>query len=69
MWGWLIYPAVYLVYILARGAISAVYPYPFVDVSLLGYRGVLVNTVVFTLIFVGLGLLAVAFTRRTAKSI
>jgi hypothetical protein len=69
VWGWLVYPAVYLVYILARGAVSGVYPYPFVDVNLSGYRGVLVNTLVFTSVFVGLGLLAVAFTRRTAKSI
>ncbi len=68
VWGWLVYPAVYLMYILARGAVSGLYPYPFVDVNQLGYRGVLVNTVVFTSVFVGLGLLAVAFTRRRAKA-
>lgn len=68
VWGWLVYPAVYLVYILARGAVSGLYPYPFVDVNALGYRGVLVNTVVFTMVFAGLGLVAVAFTRWTAKA-
>ena len=36
---WLAYPAVYLVYILARGAMSGLYPYPFVDVNVLGYGG------------------------------
>ena len=39
---WLIYPGVYLVYILARGAVSGLYPYPFVDVNVLGYGGVVV---------------------------
>ena len=38
---WLAYPGVYLVYILARGAVSGLYPYPFVDVNVLGYAGVL----------------------------
>ena len=38
--GWLAYPGVYLVYILARGAVSGLYPYPFVDVKVLGYGGV-----------------------------
>lgn len=48
--GWLIYPFVYLVYILFRGTISGFYPYPFVDVDKLGYGQVMLNS---------LGLLAV----------
>jgi len=47
-WGelyyWLIYPLVYLVYILIRGAISGYYPYPFVDVNVLGYATVAINS-------------------------
>ena len=43
---WLVYPGVYLVYVLARGAVSGVYPYPFVDVNVLGYGGVLVRAAV-----------------------
>ena len=39
--GWLVYPGAYLVYTLARGAVSGLYPYPFVDVNALGYGGVL----------------------------
>jgi hypothetical protein len=60
---WLTYPAVYLVYILARGAMSGLYPYPFVDVNVLGYGGVLVRAAGFLLVFLGMGLLVVAVGR------
>jgi hypothetical protein len=61
---WLTYPAVYLVYILARGAVSGLYPYPFVDVNVLGYGGVLARAALFLLVFLSTGLLAVALARR-----
>ena len=35
LWG--IYPVAYLVYALARGAVSGVYPYPFINVARLGW--------------------------------
>jgi hypothetical protein len=60
---WLIYPGVYLVYILARGAVSGLYPYPFVDVSVLGYGGVLARAGLLLLVFLGMGLLVVAVGR------
>lgn len=41
--GWLIYPFVYLIVILIRGHYSQWYPYPFVDVTVLGLSRVLVN--------------------------
>lgn len=41
---WLIYPLFYLAAILVRGKASGFYPYPFIDVGTLGYRGVAVNT-------------------------
>ncbi len=62
---WLVYPAVYLVYVLARGAVSGLYPYPFVDVNVLGYSGVLVRAAVLFLVFLGMGLLVVAVGRWT----
>jgi hypothetical protein len=62
---WLIYPGVYLGYVLAKGAVSGVYPYPFVDVKVLGYGGVFVRAGVFLLVFLGLGLLAVALGRNS----
>jgi hypothetical protein len=34
---WLVFPAVYIIYILIRGALVGWYPYPFIDVNQLGY--------------------------------
>jgi hypothetical protein len=65
--GWLTYPAVYLVYLLARGAVSGLYPYPFMDVKVLGYGSVLAHTAVLLLVFLGMGLLVVAVGRRTRR--
>jgi hypothetical protein len=61
---WLIYPGVYLVYVLARGAVGGLYPYPFVDVNVLGYGGVLARSGLLMLVFLGMGLLVVAVGRR-----
>jgi hypothetical protein len=61
---WLIYPGVYLVYVLARGAVSGLYPYPFVDVNVLGYGGVLARSGLLMLVFLGMGLLVVAIGQR-----
>jgi hypothetical protein len=60
---WLIYPGVYLVYILARGAVSGLYPYPFVDVNVLGYGGVFARAGLLLVVFLGMGLLVVAVGR------
>jgi hypothetical protein len=60
---WLIYPGAYLVYILGRGAVSGLYPYPFVDVKVLGYGGVFARVGLLLLVFLGLGLLVVAVGR------
>ena len=49
---WLIYPSLYLVYILIRGHFSDFYPYPFVNVIQLGLKQVLVNSLVLVLVFV-----------------
>lgn len=49
---WLWYPLIYLGFILVRGHFSGFYPYPFVDVSQLGYSAVLINCVGMTTLFV-----------------
>ena len=46
---WLAYPLAWLGYTLVRGASADWYPYPFVDVSDLGYGGVLARSVVLAL--------------------
>jgi hypothetical protein len=66
--GWLVYPGAYLVYTLARGAVSGLYPYPFVDVTTLGYGGVLARAAGLMLVFLGMGLLIVAMARWKGKS-
>ena len=60
---WLLYPLVYFVYILIRGALSSLYPYPFMDVLILGYPKVILNSVVLTIVFLGVGLLYVGIAK------
>lgn len=50
MRSWLIYPLVYLVYTIVRGVFVNWYPYPFLDVSRLGYGGVIVNSIMMTIV-------------------
>jgi hypothetical protein len=53
---WIIYPVVYLTYVLIRGSFSNFYPYFFIDVSKLGYLKAFQNAS-----FVTLAFLAVSF--------
>lgn len=57
---WLIYPVVYVVVMLGRGALSAYYPYPFIDVSVLGYSRVLLNGLGLIIAFLLLSCLFIA---------
>lgn len=60
---WLLYPLAYLGYTLARGAVVHYYPYPFIDVTTLGYMRVLLNAAVLTIVFWCLGLIVVTAAR------
>ncbi|EJM21272.1 hypothetical protein PMI22_02156 [Pseudomonas sp. GM21] len=58
---WVIYPLVYFAFVLWRGHVLAVYPYPFIDVEKLGYPQVFVNAggllagfILITLVLIGL---------------
>ncbi len=53
----LAWPVLWFAYSLAHGAISAWYPYPFVDVTTHGYRQVLINALLITLILGTVGTL------------
>lgn len=48
---WLIFPLIYVTFILLRGALSGFYPYPFMNVAQLGYQQVFINTFFITLVF------------------
>lgn len=52
---WLVYPAIYLCYALLRGNLEGVYPYPFIDPQLNGWRQVGINSMGMLLVFVLLG--------------
>ena len=41
---WLLYPILYIVFVLIRGSFSTFYPYPFLDVQTLGIGKVLTNS-------------------------
>lgn len=57
---WLAYPVAYLAYILARGAATGLYPYPFIDVNALGYAGAIRNALVLVAGFVVVGFVLIA---------
>ncbi|GAA1357632.1 Pr6Pr family membrane protein [Streptomyces beijiangensis] len=65
---WLLYPLAYFAFVLIRGALLtpgtvARYPYPFLDVDLHGYAGVLGNAVIYGLVFYALALVIVGLDR------
>jgi hypothetical protein len=64
---WLAFPLGYLAFALVRGMIVGRYPYSFIDVNDLGYRGVTVSAVVFAVAFWLLGLLLVTADRLPAR--
>ena len=71
VWLWMIYPLVYLAIVLIRGELSGYYPYPFLNVTKLGYPQTLLNCggvaavfIIISLIFVGIGKLTGKKTGR-----
>jgi hypothetical protein len=67
-WAWLLYPLTYIIYVLIRGAYSGFYPYPFVDVTELGYKTVMINSLLITVLFIFFSLLFIGVGRKLVKS-
>lgn len=65
---WIAYPLAYVAYALARGALIGNYPYPFIDVTAIGYEQTLLNALGLLLAFVALGLLMVALGKASSTS-
>jgi hypothetical protein len=63
--GWLIYPFLYLIVILIRGHNSQWYPYPFVDVTVLGLSRVLVNAAWLFAAYILIAILFIFIRSRT----
>lgn len=64
---WQSYPAGYFAYVLLRGAVTGWYPYPFLDVTTLGYVQVLMDAIGVLVAFIVVALLLVALGRWQAR--
>jgi len=64
---WLLFPLVFLLWTLLRGAVVHEYPYPFVDAGQLGYAVVALNALMVGAVFVVLGLGLIAIDRAMAR--
>lgn len=64
VWLSLIFPAGWLLYTLARGALVTWYPYPFVDLRIIDPLEVLINCVFISAMFVGFGFAALQLDNR-----
>ncbi|MFT3945398.1 MAG: Pr6Pr family membrane protein [Agriterribacter sp.] len=59
---------VYLAYILLRGNFSGFYPYPFINVTVLGMKKVLVNAGLLVIFFIVISAIFVWLNRRKLKT-
>ena len=64
---WLIFPNIYCGYALARGALSGIYPYPFLEANTLGYVRVAGNIAFLVALFSLLGLAMIAAGRALGR--
>lgn len=64
---WLIFPVVFCVYSLVRGAMINWYPYPFLDVTTLGYATVAVNIAGLVVAFLLTGMLVFWLRPKSAR--
>ena len=65
---WLAYPLAYFAASLARGALTGIYPYPFLNVQLLGFERLALNAVGLLIAFAVMGCLCVALDRALARA-
>ncbi|MBB2146963.1 hypothetical protein GM921_15780 [Pedobacter sp. LMG 31464] len=60
---WAYFPLAYLIYSLIRGYFIGWYPYPFLDVSKIGYQKVFINSGFMVIAFVLVGLLLIGISK------
>ena len=63
VWAWLLYPLIYLIFILMRGPSSSFYPYPFIDVGKIGYNQTVINSAGMLLAFLVVSILFISLNR------
>jgi hypothetical protein len=49
----LIWPVAYLVYVLALGALTGWYPYPFINAAMIGYPNAMINSLIIAVLLLG----------------
>ena len=60
---WLLYPLIYLVFVLLRGLPSSFYPYPFIDVDKIGYYKTFINSSGMLLAFLAVAIIFLIVNR------
>ncbi|MBK0383950.1 Pr6Pr family membrane protein [Pedobacter sp. SD-b] len=65
--GWLLYPLVYLIFILIRGYFTNYYPYPFVNVLNLGLSQVIINSLMIMILFITISSVLVGLGKKIDK--
>jgi len=70
LWIWLVFPAVYLMYSLARGVLVDWYPYPFLDPAQEnGYAGVGFSSLIVGVVVLGFGFLYYWWVNRANREV
>ncbi len=64
---WLLYPALYCIYILVRGYFSGFYPYPFIDATKLSTGEIARNTGILVGVFLVVSLIFIALGKISTK--
>lgn len=65
---WLVFPGVYLVYTIIRGYFFHFYPYPFMDVNVLGLRAVMLNSIFMLIAFLVVGFVLTSVGKISNKN-
>lgn len=76
-WGdaakWLSYPALYFLWVIIFGALTRFYPYPFIDVNVIGYPKMFMHAALLLILFLSLGFLSIAIGKikigKTRRSV
>lgn len=66
---WLIYPILYIIYTLLHGILTNFYPYPFIDVTQLGFKTAIVNGLFVLIAFVVLSIILIFVSKLRTKTI
>src|SRR4051794_2353128 len=64
---WLIYPLLYLIYTFLHGLVSHYYPYPFMDVKVIGYGGFWLNSFYLLLLFLFLSFVLIGIDKLLGR--